>query len=180
MGANLIHVEERNRILTLLPRTVGRFTRYSLKVNKLRYHCEGYAECYLKGGEVTVAYNPEDVTSVWLLDNGTYIEFTLIESRFQGKNLTEVQEIQVHQKAITKNAEHDDLQAQIDLAQHIEAVVYNVKNSSDVNLKGIRSTRKREQNKLITHLFFNGPLDCISSFTGWCRPIWWCFRGQLR
>lgn len=147
MGANLIHVEERNLILTLLPRTVGRFTRYGLKVNKLRYHCEGYTQQYLSGGDVTVAYNPEDVTSVWLLDNGTYIEFSLIESRFQGKDLTEVQEIQIHQKAITKNAGHDNLQAQIELAQHIEAVVYNVKNSSDVNLKGIRSTRKREQSK---------------------------------
>lgn len=147
IGANLISVHEKDLILTLLPRTKGKFTRYGLKVNKLRYHREGYTERYLSGGEVVAAYNPEDVTSVWLLENGIYIEYTLIESRFQGKDLTAVQEIQLSQRAITKNAEHDNLQAQIDLAQHIEAVVYNVRGSADVNLKGIRSTRKREQNK---------------------------------
>ena len=61
-----------------------------MKVNKLRYHCEGYTEQYLSGGDVTVAYNPEDVTSVWVLEDGTYTEFTIIESRYQGKDLTEV------------------------------------------------------------------------------------------
>ena len=39
-----------------------------------------YTEQYLSGGDVTVAYNPEDVTSVWLLEDGDYTEFTVIES----------------------------------------------------------------------------------------------------
>ena len=81
-------------MLTLLPRTTGRFSRSGLKVNKLRYHCEGYTEQYLSGGDVTVAYNPEDVTSVWLLKDGAYTEFTIIASRFKSKDLTVVQELQ--------------------------------------------------------------------------------------
>ena len=92
LGANLIDVDLKDLVRTLLPRATGTFTRYGLKVNQLRYHCDGFAEQYLKGGNAVVAYNPEDVTSVWLLDNGNYTEFQLIESRFYGKDLTQVQD----------------------------------------------------------------------------------------
>lgn len=81
MGVNLIEVGAKDLVLTLLPRTTGKFSRFGLKVNKMRYHYDGYTEQYLKGGEATVAYNPEDVTSVWLLENGIYTKFTLNYSR---------------------------------------------------------------------------------------------------
>ena len=93
IGANLIEVSAEELILTLLPRTTGKFSRFGLKVNKMRYHCDGYTEQYLKGDEVAVAYNPEDVTSVWLLENGIYTKFTIIESRFEGKDLIAVQDL---------------------------------------------------------------------------------------
>lgn len=147
IGANLIDVETEELMLTLLPRTTGKFSRFGLKVNKMRYHCEGYTEKYLKGGEVTVAYNPEDVTSVWVLERGLYTEFAIIESRFEGKDLTAVQELQTAQRTITRGAEQDNLQAQIDLARHIEAIAGSVRSSNDVSIKNIRDTRKREQSK---------------------------------
>ena len=134
-------------MLTLLPRTVGKFGRTGLKVNKLRYHCEEYTEQYLTSGTVNVAYNPENVTSVWVIENGVYTEFTLIESRFKGKDLVEIQELQSDQRAITKNEMRNNLQAQIDLAQHIEAIAGSVGTHKDVHMKNIRSTRKREQIK---------------------------------
>lgn len=147
IGANLIDVDSRELMLTLLPRTTGKFGRTGLKVNKLRYHCEGYTEQYLSGGTVTVAYNPEDVTAVWIVDNGVYTEFALIESRFQGKDLIEVQELQNGQKSIAKNEKRNNLQAQINLAQHIEAIAGSVNGTTDVHMKNIRNTRKREQMK---------------------------------
>ncbi len=147
IGANLIAVGSKELVLTLLPRTTGRFGRTGLKVNKLRYHRKGYTEQYLSGGMVTVAYNPEDVTSVWILESGSYVEFALIESRFQGKDLIEVQEIQDGQKSIAKNEKRNNLQAQIDLAQHIEAIAGSVNGTTDVHMKNIRNTRKREQMK---------------------------------
>lgn len=147
IGANLIDVEAQKLILTLLPRTTGKFSRFGLKVNKMRYHCEGYTEQYLKGGEATVAYNPEDVTFVWLLERGMYTEFIIIESRFEGKDLTAVQSLQMVQRTITRGAEQDNLQAQIDLARHIEAIAGGVRGSADVNIKHIRDTRQREQSK---------------------------------
>ena len=147
IGANLIDVDSRELILTLLPRTTGRFGRTGLKVNKLRYHCEGYIEQYLSGGTATVAYNLEDVTSVWVVENGVYTEFALIESRFQGKDLVEVQVMQDGQKSIAKNEMRNNLQAQIDLAQHIEAIAGSVCSNADVHMKNIRNTRKKEQMK---------------------------------
>ena len=36
-GANLIDVDYKSLVLTLLPRTTGKFSRFGLKVNKLRY-----------------------------------------------------------------------------------------------------------------------------------------------
>ena len=113
----------------------------------MRYHHEGYTEQYLRGGEVTVAYNPEDVSSVWLLENGVYTEFTTIESRYEGMDLTAVQGLQMAQRAVAKGAERDNLQAQIDLARHIEAIAGGIRSGDDVRLKNIRSTRKQEQNK---------------------------------
>ena len=101
----------------------------------------------MNGGTVTVAYNPEDVTVVWLLEKGCYTEFALIESRFQGADLSQVEKIKSSQKTIAKGTERDNLQAQIYLAQHIEAIVGSTKSSSDVRQKDIRTTRKREQSK---------------------------------
>ena len=147
IGSNLIEIGKRELMLTLLPRTTGRFSRKGLRVNKLRYHCDGYTERYLSGGDVTVAYNPEDVTSVWLLEDGTYAEFTIIESRFEGKDLTTIQELQTNQRAIVKDSIRDNLQAQINLAQHIEAIARGAANQGDVQMKNIRSTRRREQSK---------------------------------
>ena len=147
LGANLISVEAKELMLTLLPRTTGKFSRMGLKVNKLRYHCDGYTERYLTGGTVTVAYNPDDVTSVWVLEDGAYTEFVVIESRFECKDLTEVQELQDNQRAIMKNAARSNLQAQINLANHIETITDGNGGRTDVHMKNIRSTRRREQNK---------------------------------
>ncbi len=147
IGVNLIDICAKELMLVLLPRTAGRFGRFGLKVNKMRYHCEGYTERYLKGGEATVAYNPEDVTSVWLLENGEYSEFTIIESRFDGKDLTAVQDLQTAQRAIARDAEPINLQAQITLARHIETIASGVRSGTDVCIKNIRDARQREQNR---------------------------------
>ena len=87
------------------------------------------------------------MTSVWVLENGVYTEFTIIESRFEGKDLTQVQDLQIAQKTIVKGAVKDNLQAQINLAGHIEAIAHSVGGHTDVRMKNIRNTRKQEQSK---------------------------------
>ena len=94
-----------------------------------------------------MAYNPEDVTSVWVVENGVYTEFSLIESRFQGKDLVGVQGLQTSQKDITRSVARENLQAQINLAQHIEAIAGSVSGTTDVHMKNVRNTRKKEQMK---------------------------------
>ena len=151
LGANLINVDSRRLILTLLPRATGKFTRKGLQVNGLRYRHDDYTEKFLTGGEVTVSYNPEDVTEIWIADQGEYVPFILIESRFSGKPLDAVRSIQKGRKQTVNAATADHLQAQIDLAERIQ-VIANKENQSDVDIKNIRSTRKREQSR--THIDF--------------------------
>lgn len=146
-GANLLSVDKETLILTLLPRTIGKFCRNGLRVNTMRYKHDNYTEEYLRGGEVTVAYNPDDVSFVWLIENGAYIRFELIESRFKDKKLSDVELLKDTQKSLVQAAERENTQAQIDLASHILTIAQNATRTDDVSIKGIRETRQRERNK---------------------------------
>ena len=152
IGTNLISVSSKDLVLTLLPRTSGKFTKYGLKVNRLRYHAEGYKEKYLQGGDVIVAYNPDNCNKVWVKEkDGSFVEFSLIESRFEDMSLDSVQEIQQKQKELMKDTMRDNYQAKIELMSFIESVVSKPK-SSDVQMKDIRAARKsatRKQHKNI-------------------------------
>jgi len=153
-GANLIGVSEEMLMQTLLPRTTGKFQRNGLVVNKLRYKHDGYTECYLQGGEVTVAYNPNDVSMVWLLENSNYVPFILIETRFKGQELSEVYATKSEQRQLVKKASEANLQAQINLAEHIATIVENAASFDDVNLKSVRTTRSKE--RIRTHVDMKG------------------------
>lgn len=144
-GATLIHTDNKQLILTLLPRTNGRFSRKGLSVNKLRYHCEGYIERYLRGGVAVCAYNPENVSFVWLIEDGQYTEFSLIESRFQGKSLDAAKAIKQGQTELIASAAADNIQAKIDLASHIQTIADNAVKKNDVHMDVIRHTRRKER-----------------------------------
>jgi len=146
-SADLLDITSEELILTLLPRTEGRFTRQGLKVNGMRYRHDNYTEKYLSGGTVTVAYNPEDVSCVWLLENGAYIRFELIESRYRNKNLEEVESIKTGQKAVVKAFTKEQTQAQIDLVNHIEMIAFTANYQGQTKIKGIRENRRKEQIK---------------------------------
>lgn len=146
-GADLIDVSREKMVQILLPRTEGRFSRYGLKVNGMRYHAEGYTEEYLKGGVVTVAYNPENVNQVWLLKDGGFHPFELIESRFREKTLEDVEGLKEGCSEMIKDAAADNLQAKIDLAKHIQDISGRTGKSEDTKIKDIRTTRRREQRK---------------------------------
>lgn len=146
-GVNLVKVDKRQLMLTLLPRTEGKFTRSGLIVNHVRYKNTNYAEKYLSGGSVTVAYNPDDSSSVWLIEKGNFIEFALIESRYQNKSFSEIEIMQTEKKKIVKSVETSNIQAKINLASHIEAIVANV-GSSNGDLEVIPQNYEREKIKV--------------------------------
>ena len=151
-GVNLVKVDKLQLMLTLLPRTEGKFTRSGLIVNHVRYKNTNYAEKYLSGGNATVAYNPDDSSSVWLVDKGNFIEFVLIESRYKNKSFSEIEIMQTEKKKIVKSVEASNIQAKINLASHIEAIVANV-GCSNGDLEVIPQNYERE--KLKAHV------DCM-------------------
>ena len=157
IGTNLISVSSKDLVLTLLPRTNGKFTKYGLKVNRLRYHAEGYKERYLQGGDVIVTYNPDNCNKVWVKEkDGSFIEFSLIESRFKDMSLDNVQEIQRKQKELMKDTTRDNYQAKIELMSFIESVASKSK-SSDVQIKDTRAARKSATRK--QHKDIGGVID---------------------
>ena len=144
-GCNLIAVSKKELIMTLLPRTNARFARQGLIVFGLRYDSEkrNFTEEYLTGGDAIAAYNPESADKVYLIHEGNFIEFCLIESRFTGKSFGEIKEIQSIQRNIIGDAIPKNLQGRVDLASHVERIVEGKEKSRDVNVKGIRETKKR-------------------------------------
>ena len=148
-GANLIPVDAGELKLTLLPRTEGKFTRRGLVVHKQRYrHCEGkFTERYLNGGKATVAYDPDDISCVYLVENGLYTRFELILKVYDNLSLEEVMELQAQQQAAKKSAQPQKDQALIDLVASIETIANTRGHSGDVNLKGIRQTHKTEKQR---------------------------------
>ena len=144
-GTNLITIDSKTLILTLLPRTVGSFSRKGLTVNRLRYRNDSYTERYLQGGTATVAYNPNDVSQVWLIDNGVYIPFSLIERRYDGMALSDVDMMMSSKKSLVKAIETEHRQAQINLANDITLIGNSVMKHDTTNIKRVRENRQREQ-----------------------------------
>ncbi len=148
ISADLINISKEQLILTLLPRTEGEFTRYGLKVNKMRYKNDDYIEAFLSGGKAFVAYNPDDVSKVWLVEKQNFVMFELIEARFSDKTLDEVKQMQMEKNELIKETERENLQAQIELAGHIKTIAgEGSKKSGAAGIKEIRKTRKQEQKK---------------------------------
>lgn len=147
MGTNLIKATEEEIVRTLLPRTKGKFTRYGLIVNKMRYHRAGYKEAYLKGGICTVAYNPGDVSHIWLRTENGFEKFQIIETMYAGKSLSQVLEIKKGQEAIVKSEAEKALQTKINLMSFIETIAKHSVPQADKDIKGIREQRQSEIRK---------------------------------
>lgn len=149
-GANLIPTDYDTLVLVLLPRTTGKFTRKGLVVHKLRYRHDGYTEMYLKGGNVTVAYNPDDVSTVWLISKCSYVPFKLVQSRFNGLEVQVIGQIQTCLKTAKNSLVDDSVQSRVNLMNHIETIAEATEKHSEANIKHIRANRQQEQVK--THI----------------------------
>lgn len=145
--ANLIQVANEQLKLTLLPRTTAQFTRKGLIVNKLRYSNRNFMEQYLDGKEVVVAYNPDNSNKVWLIENGTYTPFELIESRYADLSLQEVAKLEQQKKELLRDEEENSLLAELEMMKNIEAVAkVSAKKTkrSTAELRNIRDNRIKE------------------------------------
>ena len=143
-ASNLIDVTEDLLYKVLLPRVKGKFSRKGLIVNKARYKNYNYMFEYLSGQEVIVSYNPDNVSTVYLLDKGNYIPFELIESRYANKSLAEVTNLRHAQQAIVDEEKNTQLQASINLINSIIAIRNQSLNIEDANIQNISESRKNE------------------------------------
>lgn len=148
-GANLIPVDAQRLRMTLLPRAEGRFTRRGLMVLKQRYrHCEGkFTEQYLRGGSVAVAYDPDDISAVWLVEGGLYTRFEIILKIYDNLSLEEVVQLQSRQQTIRKSIIPQKDRALVDLATSIEVITGSRSRKTDVKLEDIRQTHKTEKQR---------------------------------
>jgi hypothetical protein len=143
LGANLITVDKQTLTLCLLPRKKGRFTRKGLVVNKLRYKAEGFTEQFLKGGECIVAYNTDDVSTVWLVENGSFTPFSLLLSGLEGLSLEETNAYLSRNRAIVKAESENNIEARIALIESIEVIANNSRQGVKT-ISNIRTTRATE------------------------------------
>lgn len=143
-GANIINVSKEQVVLHMLPRTIGSFTRFGLSVNKMRYKNDAFKEKYLEAGKTVVAYDPDNTSFVWVIEKGEFTRFDLIERRFRDKSVQDVQDVHVFSKEIKKSEIHNNLQAEISLANHIQSIVETKSITTDGNINGIRATRQME------------------------------------
>ena len=143
---NFISVTKKELELVLLPRCTACFKRSGLLVNNLRYKAVGFTNDYLKGGAVQVAYDPFNVTHVWLIKNDEYIEFELINKHFEGMNLDETK--QLVSKRTKPDVANEELESGILLSKELE-LIRDCCVKRKVNIKGIRKNRSEEVKKNI-------------------------------
>ena len=141
---NLIEVDEELLRLTLLPRCEGKFRRDGLVVNRLRYRSGGFTNDYLKGGVVVVAYDPKDVSHVWLYRDGRYFKFDLIEKFFEKMELEEASELK--DQTIGEEVIKEELESEIRLSKGID-LVSRFSIGGKVKVKDVRKNRRREIKK---------------------------------
>ena len=142
--ANLINVDAETLRLMLLPRTSGKFTRRGLIVNKLRYKAEGFNEAYLEGNTEVVAYNPDNAGRVWLIENGNFISFDLIDVRFKDLSSQEARQVLDTTKAVCKAEKEAQILAKVKLAEAIELIANGANQVENISIKNIRKVRSSE------------------------------------
>ena len=146
-GANLIDVSVDMLHLTLLPRGKAAFTKRGLIFNKLRYRADGYAERYLCGGDCLIAYDPEMTSHIWLIENGNYIKFTLIDRQYNDCSFAAACEDRLQSDQYVKGFAAESMQARIDLMSDIQAVADQCSTRTGIDITAVRKNRSKEKTK---------------------------------
>jgi len=112
--------------LTLLPRTTAKFSREGLILSKkLRYRCMdgGYRQEYLKGEEAIVAYNKDDLTIIYHVFKKSYIPFEIIEEKYKGLSLEEIEGLTNAKKHYLNEVESTCLKSQVRFSKDVQSIV---------------------------------------------------------
>ena len=132
---------------TLLNRCEGQFKRNGLIVNGIRYRNYDYKDEYLENKKVLVAYDENNVNKIWLIENGDYIEFELIERSLQDKTFEEVGVIKVNKKKVINEAQIIKCKSSIEIQKLLDDLVDSFDKDVCVDIKNVRKNRKKEVKK---------------------------------
>ena len=109
--------------LTMLPRAKAKFSRFGLKFGSLTYRAYGFVNDFLEPKrEEVVAYDPNDVSRVWLIRD-KYYEFTIIDKYFEGKSIADVIEAKQSHSLTKKNYVDESINSEIQLGKDIEEII---------------------------------------------------------
>lgn len=137
-----IEVSDEKLRKILLPRTRGTFRRNGLFACGLRYRAPNFTERYLRGGSAVVAYNPYNIGEVYLLENGEYTRFELIDSFFEGKTSDEAEKLCKDRNKAIKACTEESLQSEMDLGACIDDIIFGKQRVADT--KNVRQNRAAE------------------------------------
>ena len=132
---------------TLLNRCEGQFKRNGLIVNGIRYRNYDYKDEYLENKKVLVAYDDNNVNKIWLIENGDYIEFELIEKGLKDKTFEEVGVIKVNKKKVINEAQIIKCKSSVEIQKLLDDLVDSFDKDVCVDVKDVRKNRKKEVKK---------------------------------
>ncbi|MDL2289745.1 DDE-type integrase/transposase/recombinase [Clostridia bacterium OttesenSCG-928-F22] len=127
--SNIVPVSDDDICHVLLPRTTGYFTRKGLEFRYLTYWHPDYntrcAAAGLNGKEqVQIAYDPQNTSRIFLMEDGEYIPFDLTPSKeqFRGSTYTEVQAFLDNEGRIKRDLQAQDTAGRVETAGAIKEI----------------------------------------------------------
>ncbi|MCT4596027.1 MAG: Mu transposase C-terminal domain-containing protein [Anaeromicrobium sp.] len=152
--------------LNLLPREEATVSSRGVAFKKMLYACEyalkdGWFQKARSSGswKIKVAYDPRDLTNIYVLDEEgrNYKTLSLLEhlSKYKGLSMDEYDEFQQHEKEMETKSKEKELQHKIKLYGEIEEIVGKAREKAEIQkddtlsksqrLKGITENNKIEK-----------------------------------
>lgn len=157
-AARLVNLDPEGLRLMLLPRDVAQITRYGLKFNSLFYTNEKYETMFIKGackGNVTIAYDESDTGTIYMLEDGKYVPFslTMASQRYDGLTMMEMKALMDEEKVVIKGAKSRQMEGSISCNEHILKITQKaqkrkrqeVSGKKDVSTQTMKLKRKKEK-----------------------------------
>jgi len=139
----------------ILQRKEAVFSRKGIRHNKLWYVYENMEYMLEKlgtGKKVTIGYDDENTSYIYLIEDGEYIRFelSLSDHVYGGISLLEYQLLDKKNQQIKKELGRQELESRIGTTQNIQSIIEGAKREEKEKQSGkdIKQNRENERNRL--------------------------------
>lgn len=144
-AARLVNLDPEGLRLMLLPRGVAQITRYGLKFNSLFYTNEKYEAMFIKGaskGNVTIAYDESDTGTIYIIENGEYIPFslTMASRKYDGLTMMEMKALLDGEKEVIRGARNRQIEGSLSCNEHILQITKSARQRKQEESSGKKDT----------------------------------------